>query len=253
MTGDLDDSVLIQVLPGRPIRSYPAILSTESDAMAWARSGAPAGALVVADYQASPRGRAGLMWRVNPGHGLGFSMVLRPELPPEREGWCYLVASVALGDVVGNDRTQLRWPDGVIDLEGNPVADLGLHVQLGPATTEWVTVTVLVADADPPRAPLLGRLAAAIESRLGQPADDVLDVYRARSATLNTAVCARLIPLGPGGPEVRGEAVDVLADGALVILTARGNRVAVRPQNLGLLDPGEGEFGGDAKNPVFQQ
>ena len=252
MTGDLDDSVLIQVLPGRPIRSYPAILSTESDAMAWARSGAPAGAIVVADYQASPRGRAGLMWRVTPGHGLGFSMVLRPELPPEREGWCYLVASVALGDVVGNDGTRLRWPDGVIDLDGNPVADLGLHVQLGPATTEWVTVTVLVADAEPPRAPLLMRLAAAIESRLGQPADEVLDVYRARSATLKTTVCARLIPLGPGGPEVRGEAVDVLADGALVILTARGNRVAVRPQNLGLLDPGEGEFGGDAKNPVFQ-
>ena len=252
MTGDLDDSVLIQVLPGRPIRSYPAILSTESDAMAWARSGAPAGAIVVADYQASPRGRAGLMWRVSPGKGLGFSMVLRPELPPEREGWCYVVASVALGDVVGNDQTQLRWPDGVIDLEGNPVADLGLHVLLGPATTEWVTVTVLVADADPPRAPLLMRLAAAIESRLGQPADDVLDVYRARSATLNTAVCARLIPLGPGGPEVRGEAVDVLSDGALVIRSARGHRVAVRPQNLGLLDPGEGKFGGDAKNPVVQ-
>jgi len=252
VTGDLDDSVLIQVLPGRPIRSYPAILSTESDAMAWARSGAPAGAIVVADYQASPRGRAGLMWRVSPGKGLGFSMVLRPELPPEREGWCYVVASVALGDVVGNDQTQLRWPDGVIDLEGNPVADLGLHVLLGPATTEWVTVTVLVADADPPRAPLLMRLAAAIESRLGQPADDVLDVYRARSATLNTAVCARLIPLGPGGPEVRGEAVDVLSDGALVIRSARGHRVAVRPQNLGLLDPGEGKFGGDAKNPVVQ-
>jgi BirA family biotin operon repressor/biotin-[acetyl-CoA-carboxylase] ligase len=133
------------------------------------------------------------------------------------------------------------------------VADLGLHVQLGPATTEWVTGTVLVADAQPPRAPLLMRLAAAIESRLGQSSDEVLDVYRARSATLETAVCARLIPLGPGGPEVRGEAVDVLADGALVILTARGNRVAVRPQNLGLLDAGEGEFGGDAKNPVFQQ
>ena len=31
----------------------------------------------------------------------------------------------------------------------------------------------------------------------------------------------------------------VLADGALVILTARGNRVAVRPQNLGLLGPPE--------------
>lgn len=239
MTSDLGGEALFGVLPGRPVRSYPALLSTESDAMAWARSGAPAGALVVADYQASPRGRAGLMWQVSPGKGLGFSLVLRPDLPPEREGWCYVVASVALGDVVGGAHTALRWPDGVQELTGAPVADLGLHVQLGPARTEWVTVTVLVAEAEPPRAALLARLVAAIEQRLDQPAQTVLEDYRSRSATIGTAVRARLIPLGPGGPELSGQAVDVLDDGALVILTARGHRVAVRPQNLGLLDSAE--------------
>ena len=241
MTGDLDDSALFEALSGRPARSYPALLSTEADAMAWARSGAPAGAVVVADYQASPRGRAGLPWRVTPGQGLGFSLVLRPDLPPEREGWCYVVASVGLDDVVGDEKSTLRWPDGVQDASGVPVTDLGLHVQLGPARTEWVTVTVLVAAASPPRAPLLARLVQAIEDRLAQPAEQVLEAYRRRSGTLGTSVCARLIPLGPGGPEVSGRAVDVLDDGALVILTARGNRVAVRPQNLGLLesvDPG---------------
>ncbi len=239
MTGDLDDNALFDALPGRPVRSYPALLSTESDAMAWARSGAPAGAVVVADYQASPRGRAGLMWQVSPGKGLGFSLVLRPNLPPEREGWCYIVASVALGDVVGGEDNVLRWPDGVQDLAGNPVADLGLHVQLGPARTDWVTVTVLVSEASPPRAPLLAELVRAIEDRLEQPPEPVLEDYRRRSGTIGTAVRARMIPLGPGGPEVSGQAVDVLDDGALVILTAREHRVAVRPQNLGLLGPPE--------------
>ena len=42
--------------------------------------------------------------------------------------------------------------------------------------------------------------------------------------------------MGPSGPEVVGEAVDVLEDGALVIRTERGSRVAVPPQNLGLLE-----------------
>lgn len=42
--------------------------------------------------------------------------------------------------------------------------------------------------------------------------------------------------MGPGGPEVVGEAVGILADGGLVLLTARGNRVAVPPHNLGLLE-----------------
>lgn len=239
MTADLDDSALFEALAGRPVRSYPALLSTESEAMAWARAGAPSGALVVADYQASPRGRAGLPWQVSPGQGLGFSLVLRPDLPPEREGWCYVVASVGLGDVVGRKGSTLRWPDGVVDAAGGPVADLGLHVQLGPARTDWVTVTVLVAAAAPPRAALLGRLVRAVEERLDQPAGEVLEVYRQRCGTLETSVCARLIPLGPGGPEVSGRAVDVLDDGALVILTARGHRVAVRPQNLGLLNPAE--------------
>jgi len=45
-----------------------------------------------------------------------------------------------------------------------------------------------------------------------------------------------MIPMGADGPEVVGEAVDVLGDGSLVVLTARGNRVAVPPQNLGLLE-----------------
>lgn len=241
MSADLHDDALFDALPGRPVRSYPALLSTESDAMAWARSGAAAGALVVADYQASPRGRAGLMWQVSPGKGLGFSLVLRPDLPPEREGWCYLVASVALDDILGVENTMLRWPDGMQDLAGNAVADLGLHVQLGPARTDWVTVTVLVVEAAPPRAALLARLVQQIEARLAQPAETVLKDYRRHSGTIGTAVRARMIPLGPGGPEVSGQAVDVLDDGALVILTSRGHRVAVRPQNLGLLDPAEPE------------
>jgi len=54
--------------------------------------------------------------------------------------------------------------------------------------------------------------------------------------TLGRHVTALMIPVGPGGPEVTGEAVDVKDDGALVLLTARGSRVAVRPQHLGWLE-----------------
>lgn len=50
---------------------------------------------------------------------------------------------------------------------------------------------------------------------------------------------ARLIPLGPGGPQVTGEAVDSVEDGALVVKTEKGNRVAVRPQHLGILEDPE--------------
>lgn len=237
MSTDLQTGALSDVLSDRPVRSYPALLSTEAAAMAWAREGAPSGAVVVADYQASPRGRGGLPWTVQPGRGLGFTLVSRPDLEPEREGWPYVSALLALHDVVGTSGSTLQWPDEVHDDEGRALARLGVYVELGPGRTEWVTTTVLVEDAAPPRGPVLADLLTALEARLAAPAEQVLDTYRGRCSTLGQQRRARLIPMGPGGPEVSGEAVDVLDDGALVLLTARGHRVAVPPQNLGLLEP----------------
>lgn len=236
MSEDLGGAVLAAALPEREVRSYPALLSTEAVAMAWARQGAAAGSVVVADYQASPRGRGGLPWTVRPGEGLGFTLLTRPELPPEREGWPYVPGLLALHDVVGNATSSLLWPDQVHDADGSVLARLGVYVELGPMRTEWVTSTVLVERAQPPRAELLVALLRALERRLGDPPEQVLQAYRARCSTLGRTRRARLIPMGPGGPEVTGEAVDVLPDGALVLLTGKGNRVAVPPQNLGLLE-----------------
>lgn len=236
VSGDLDGDALARRLGDRAVRGYPALLSTEMVAMAWAREGAPSGAVVVADYQASPRGRGGLPWTVRPGIGLGFSLLSRLELAPEREGWPYVSALLALHDVVGTPGSGLTWPDEVHDADGTVLARLGVYVELGPMRTEWVSMTVLVESAMPPRGPLLGDLLLALEARLSAPAEQVLADYRPRCTTLGQQRLARLIPMGPGGPEVTGEAVDILADGALVLLTARGNRVAVPPHNLGLLE-----------------
>ena len=124
---DLDQAALENAMPGRAIRSYPAQLSTEATAMAWARDGAEPGAVVVADYQASPRGRGGLPWVTQPGVGLGFTLLLRPELPPEREGWPYVPALLALYDVTGAQGTAtLVWPDEVHASDGTPLARLGV-------------------------------------------------------------------------------------------------------------------------------
>jgi BirA family transcriptional regulator, biotin operon repressor / biotin---[acetyl-CoA-carboxylase] ligase len=234
LDADLAAEALGDVMPGRALRSYPALLSTEADALAWARSGAPEGAVVVAGYQASPRGRAGLPWTVRQGSGLAFSLVLRPRLPVEREGWVYTVATSGLADTLGRDVT-IAWPDEV-RRAGTRVAAVGAWVELDAEGVAWAVLNLLVPGALPPRGPMLARVVEAVEARLRLAAGAVLDDYRARCETLGRPVRARLIPLGPAGPRVEGRAVDALADGALVIETAKGNRVAVRPQNLGLLD-----------------
>ncbi len=231
---DLAADILAAALAGRAVRVYPAMLSTEADALAWARAGAPSGAVVVAHYQASARGRAGLEWKVEPGLGLGFSLVLRPSLAAEREGWLYTAAVSGLADVVGPAAT-IGWPDEVWQV-GVRAAAVGVHAELGPEGVAWATVTVLVPEAVPPRAALLARVLAAIEERMQTPPREVLDGYRARCTTLGQRLAARLIPMGPSGVVVTGTAADLRDDGSLVIVTDEGRRVAVPPQHLGVLD-----------------
>ena len=229
LSGDLAVAELEAALPGRPIRSYPALLSTESDAQAWARAGAPAGAVVTAGYQASPRGRGGLEWRPEPGRSLAFSVIVRPELPAAREGWVYAVAVSAVADVTGGE---IEWPDTVPGLGA-----VGVHAEVGPAALDWAVVSILLEDAPPPRAALLARTVAALETRLVEPSARVLADYLRRCATIGRAVEARLVPLGPSGARVSGVARTVLADGALVLEQDDGRRIAVRPQGLGVLEP----------------
>jgi len=232
---DLGVDAVSAALPRRPVRCFPALLSTEAEATAWARAGAASGSLVVADYQASPRGRGGLPWTVRLGEGLGFSLVLRPDLTPEREGWLYVVASLGISDTLDNAR--LRWPDQVETADGARLAALGVTAQLGPQRTEWAVVTAHIESAPRPRSRLLAGVVEAIEQRVGEHPTEVLREYRARCITMGEHVLAQMIPLGPSGPQVAGTVVDVLDDGALVLRTAQERRVAVRPQNLGLLEP----------------
>lgn len=231
---DLAPHVVGAALPGRPTRSYPAVLSTEADALAWARAGGPAGAVVVAGYQASPRGRGGLPWHLEPGRSVGFSLLLRPDLPPQREGWPYVAATDALAGVAGPG-ARTSWPDEVVDEAGGSLGAVGVQTGLGPDAVEWVVVTAHLRDVDPPRAPRLAAAVEAIERRCAEDPDVVLEGYRTRCVTLGREVRARLAPLGPRSPEFAGTAVDCSADGALVIDTGHG-RVHVNPQHLGVLE-----------------
>jgi BirA family biotin operon repressor/biotin-[acetyl-CoA-carboxylase] ligase len=232
LIGDLGAEELASALPERPMRSYPALLSTDADARAWARAGAPAGAVVAAEYQASPRGRAGLEWQIAHGRGFAFSLVLRPKLPLAREAWLYVVAVSGLADAL---EARIRWPDEVVD-GTRRIGAVGVHAEIGATTLEWAVASVLVADAQPPRAPLLAEVVRAIEARAASTTAPVLADYLRRCETIGKRVRARMIPMGPGGLVLEGRAETVRPDGSLVIETGDGRRLAIRAQNLGLLD-----------------
>ena len=234
VTDDLTQDAVTTALGDRPARVYPAVLSTEADAQAWARSGAPDGAVVTAGYQASPRGRAGLPWTPEPSTDLVFSLVVRPALTAEREGWLYTAAAAGLVDAIGD--ATWRWPD-LIEVDGDVTARVGVHAELGPTGVDWAVVTVLWHRPPAGRPRALAAAVAAIERARARDPVDVIDELRPSCATLGDGVRALLIPMGPAGPRVEGTASDLRDDGSLVIATPAGGRIAVRPQHLGLLEP----------------
>lgn len=244
LSGDLSSQALAAALGERPVRGFPALLSSDAEARAWARAGAPAGAVVVADYQAAARGRGGLPWTCRPGRDLCLSVILRPQtMTPDDEGWLFLAAALAVGEAVAPEAA-LEWPDRVATGE-RPVAEVAGHAGLGPAGVDWAIVNVLVLDAPAPRAALAGRIAAALET-VQEPEDRALGRYRERCATLGREVVATVAPLWPEPVRVAGTAVAVLRDGALVVRRREdGRRLAVRPQHLARIDVGETAQAGD--------
>jgi len=231
---DLTVESLAAHLGARPVRSYPALLSTDAEALAWARAGAPQGAVVISGYQASPRGRGGIPWIVDPDSSLTFSLILRPHWPSFREGWLYTVVTMALADVIGENAT-IEWPDEV-RVRGQRAAGIGGYVELLDRQTSWAVATVHVSEAPPPRGPRLRRILEAVEARYGATTDAVLADYLSRCETIGRRVRACMVPLGPAGPVIEGKAVSALLDGSLVLETADGRSIAVRPQNLGVLE-----------------
>lgn len=225
---DLTAAALEAVLPGRPLRSYPALLRTGSVASEWAAAGAPDGSLVIADYQVSPRGRADRPWKVTPGRGLGFSLVMRPRLPAKREDWLYTVVLAALADVCGAG-ARIEWPDE-LRREGAMVAAVGVTARLGAQGVKWAVVDFLLPAAEPPRGELLAAILGAIEARQASAPSAVLADYDRSCATIGRRVRMRL--LGGTGPRVEGRAVATLEDGALLLETAEGLRAPVRPQDV---------------------
>ena len=238
---DLSAETLEQLVPGRPVQFYPTLLSTGVTAIAWANADAPDGALVVADYQISPRGRADRPWKLTPGRGLGFSLVIHPDLPPKREGWLYTVILTALSDVYGEEAA-IAWPDEV-RVGGEMQAAAGVRVRLGPGTIRWAVLDLLLPNAEPPRGALLVSVVEAIEQRLAGPEDELLEDYHRRCETIGRSLRMRM--LGGTGPKLEGTAVRTIDDGALLLETPEGNEAPIRPQDIREVEPaeaGDGDF-----------
>jgi BirA family biotin operon repressor/biotin-[acetyl-CoA-carboxylase] ligase len=255
MSGDTGDG-LRRLLLGRglawpaPIHAFPVIDSTSLWLKAAARAGAAPWTVVLAGEQTAGRGRHGREW-MSPRGGLYLSVLLdRPHrMDPTRPGPLALLGGVAVARALcglGLD-ARLKWPNDVrvrgrkiagllvdsVMRSGAPVYVLGVGVNVDwpeavlPESLQG-SVTALRLERAPAcdvlglAAAVLTELAVCYDALARQGAGVVVEQWRG----LSEPWWGRPVEMRVGEKRVRGIALDVAEDGALVIEQEDAGRCA---------------------------
>ena len=222
--------------------------STNDSALQLALAGEPEGTGVLADAQRAGRGRRGRSWHSPPGSGVYLSLVVHPPQRGETMSMLTLAAGVAVATAVRTTTAlpvELKWPNDIVI--GWPWRKIGgLLSEAASSGSRLVGVVIGIginqSRASYPRE-LIGR-ASDIESELGRPVDRaplVVELLRQMRAIMgrlragdHDAICGEWRVLGATGlsgravrwrdgeVERRGRAVDIAADGALLIDAGAG-------------------------------
>ena len=213
-----------------------------------ALDGEPAGLVVVAEAQTAGRGRLDRSWTSPPRAGLTMSVLVRPDLPPERWPWLPLLAGLAVSTALREQAeldAVLKWPNDVlvedrklcgvlaeVPAPGAAVLGIGLNVttraaELPQTAPTPPTSVAMAGGATTDRDTLLRAVLRALGDALAD-VDAARAAYRERCSTLGRRVRLSL----PGDAQVEGVAEDVDDVGRLVVAGrayGAGDVVHLRP------------------------
>jgi BirA family biotin operon repressor/biotin-[acetyl-CoA-carboxylase] ligase len=233
---------------GRAWRHFDACASTNDEAAVWARAGAAAGSVVVADEQSRGRGRLGRRWHSPAGASLYLSAILRPSLPPHRIAPITLAAGVAVAEALQmfNLSPALKWPNDV-QLDGKKVAGvltemsgdvdrvhhvvvgIGINVNVAAFPDELapIATSLLIAGGAPvPRAEVAAALCARLEAWHDRFVDGGAAVVAAGWRRF-ARFFGRRVTVTSGRDVISGVAEDLEDDGALRLRDDSGAAVRV--------------------------
>ncbi len=99
------------------MRYFDTLDSTNICAKRMAEEGAPNGTLVIADKQTAGRGRCGRAWETPKGTAIAMTLLMRPNLRPEKASMLTLVMGMAVTRAVNelySLNCQIKWPNDVV-------------------------------------------------------------------------------------------------------------------------------------------
>ncbi len=233
---------------GRSLHLFEELASTNAAAFALAGSGAPHGTAVLAETQTAGKGRLGRHWCSPPYLTIACSLILtNPNLAPHLS-WIPLVTGLALVEATRHAcgiGISLKWPNdllyrdkkiGGILCEGSShgsqvpacVAGFGVNVnsretdfpeELRALTTSLRQITGQCHDRNSLIAAMFNRLESWYDCLEAARVEHAHTSYAASCATLGREVEISSV----AGETIRGTAVGIGNDGALLVSTAQGD------------------------------
>lgn len=102
---------------GQKVYFYDEIDSTNTQAKRLAEDGAPSGTLVVSDCQVKGKGRRGRTWESPRASAIYMTLMLRPQILPERASMLTLVMGLSVVQAIRSVlhiETSIKWPNDVV-------------------------------------------------------------------------------------------------------------------------------------------
>lgn len=128
---------------GRSIRFFEETDSTNARARIEGEQGAAHGTLVVADMQTAGLGRRGRSWSSPAGKNIYFTLLLRPDIPPEKASMLTLVMAHAVVVGIGIPDAGIKWPNDIV-IDGRKVCGIltEMNMSVEQASISYVVVGV---------------------------------------------------------------------------------------------------------------
>lgn len=228
----------------RRIHHHESVDSTNTRALELARAGEPHGTVVIAEVQTAGRGRLGRSFFSPPHRSLYASVILRPELPLTEAPTLVLASAVAVAEAVAAEAgpaapVRIKWPNDVL-LGGRKTSGILMELGAEAARIDHVVMGIGV-NLNLRRSELPDEFrerATSLSAELGRSIDrvafarrlfgtleEVLDAHAAggfealRSRfEARSALTGRVVRVEGGpGEEVRGVALGLDRDGALLV------------------------------------
>ena len=129
---------------GRPVNWYDVLDSTNLQAKMDAERGAGQGALVVADMQTAGRGRRGRAWSSPPGTNVYFTLILKPELAPDKASMLTPVMGLAVAEGIRRScglEALIKWPNDIV-INGKKVCGMLAEMSVEQNYIHYVVIGV---------------------------------------------------------------------------------------------------------------